>query len=167
MGLLNQDNRYRMKQGLLTIRERYWIEDQHGQRAFSVTGKLLRVRETLIFANAEGQELYKIQEKLMNVRKTMAIESASGHTAATVHKALISPLGSKWHIDIAGGHNWVAQGDLLAHEYIIQRGLDVVAEVSKRWFRLTDTYGVDVKPGEDAALALAVTVVIDALATKD
>jgi uncharacterized protein YxjI len=36
-----------------------------------------------------------------------------------------------------------------------------VAEVSKRWFRIRDTYGIEVVPGEDDALILAVTVCID------
>ena len=36
-----------------------------------------------------------------------------------------------------------------------------VAEVSKRWFRVQDTYGVEIAPGQDDALILAVVVCID------
>jgi uncharacterized protein YxjI len=36
-----------------------------------------------------------------------------------------------------------------------------VAEVSKRWFSWTDTYGVEVADGEDPVLILASAVVID------
>jgi len=36
-----------------------------------------------------------------------------------------------------------------------------VAEVSKRWFRVRDTYGIEVAPAQDDALILAVTVCID------
>jgi uncharacterized protein YxjI len=35
------------------------------------------------------------------------------------------------------------------------------AEVSKKWFRIADTYGVDIVPGADDSLILAITVVID------
>jgi uncharacterized protein YxjI len=35
------------------------------------------------------------------------------------------------------------------------------AEVSKKWFRIADTYGVDNVPGADDSLILAITVVID------
>ena len=35
------------------------------------------------------------------------------------------------------------------------------AEVSKKWFRVADTYGVDIAPGADDILILACTVVID------
>ena len=44
------------------------------------------------------------------------------------------------------------------------RGGDRVAEVSKRWFRIRDTYGIEIAPGQDDALILAVTVCIDQMA---
>jgi uncharacterized protein YxjI len=37
----------------------------------------------------------------------------------------------------------------------------VIATVSKKWFRVRDTYGVEIGPGEDAALMLSLTVAID------
>jgi uncharacterized protein YxjI len=36
--------------------------------------------------------------------------------------------------------------------------------VSKKWFRVRDTYGVEVAPGADPVLILSITVAIDALA---
>jgi hypothetical protein len=38
-----------------------------------------------------------------------------------------------------------------------------VANISKRWFRVRESYGVAVAPGQDDALILAVTVCIDHL----
>jgi uncharacterized protein YxjI len=43
----------------------------------------------------------------------------------------------------------------------IERDGDHVAEVSKRWFRVRDTYGIEIAPGEDDALILAAVVCID------
>jgi uncharacterized protein YxjI len=50
------------------------------------------------------------------------------------------------------------------HEYTIERDGDKVAEISKRWFRVRDTYGVEVAPGENDVLILATTAVIDSMA---
>ena len=36
-----------------------------------------------------------------------------------------------------------------------------VAEVSKKWFRLTDSYGVEIESGQNDILILAITVAID------
>jgi uncharacterized protein YxjI len=35
--------------------------------------------------------------------------------------------------------------------------------VSKRWFRVRDTYGIEIEPGEDEALVLAAVVALEAL----
>jgi uncharacterized protein YxjI len=39
-----------------------------------------------------------------------------------------------------------------------------VAEVSKKWFRLRDTYGVEIEPGQDEAVILMIVVAIDEMA---
>jgi uncharacterized protein YxjI len=59
-----------------------------------------------------------------------------------------------------------AKGNIVDHEYKIERGGDEIAEVSRRWFRVRDTYGVEIKPGPDAALILATVVCIDQM-TQD
>jgi hypothetical protein len=48
-----------------------------------------------------------------------------------------------------------------ARELAGERDGRKVAEVSKRWFRVRDTYGMEVAPGVDDALIIAVTVCID------
>ena len=46
----------------------------------------------------------------------------------------------------------------------IGEGRQKVGEVSKKWFRLRDTYGVEVAEGQDDVIILAVTVAIDIMA---
>jgi uncharacterized protein YxjI len=38
-----------------------------------------------------------------------------------------------------------------------------VATISKRWFRIRDTYGVEVVDGADVPLMLTITAAIDAM----
>jgi len=38
-----------------------------------------------------------------------------------------------------------------------------VATISKRWFRVRDTYGVEIREGEDTALLLATVVALESL----
>ena len=58
-----------------------------------------------------------------------------------------------------------AHGNLVDHEYEIERDGDGIAEISKKWFRVRESYGVEVADGEDVPLLLAITVAIDALAS--
>ena len=53
------------------------------------------------------------------------------------------------------------------HQYEIKTGDAQVAEIGKKWFRVRDTYGVQIAPGEDDALVLAVAIVIDQMAHPD
>ena len=47
------------------------------------------------------------------------------------------------------------------HKYEIKAGDAKIAEIGKKWFKVRDTYGVQVAPGQDDALVLAVAIVID------
>jgi len=152
---------YQMRQKMVAIGDDFWIENSRGERAFKVDGKALRVRQTLLFEDAHGQELCKIQERMLRVRDTMEIEGPDGQNIATVKKALITPLRERYTVNIGSGPDLEVQGNIVDHEYTIEEGRTKVAEVSKRWFRLRDTYGVEIAPGQNEALILAVTVCID------
>ena len=152
---------YRMREKLFAIGDDYWIEDNQGQRVLKVNGKALRIRDTLVLEDPSGRELLKIQERKLRIRDTMEIEDASGHTVATVKKAMITPLRERFKIELAAGGELEAHGNIVDHEYEIERGGTRVAEVSTRWFRVADTYGVEVEDGQDPVLALAITVVVD------
>jgi uncharacterized protein YxjI len=155
--------KYRMREKLFAIGDDYWIENEAGERAYKVNGKALRIRDTLVLEDPSGAELFQVQEKKLRVRDTMEIERG-GETVATVKKALITPLRDRFSIAVEGGEDIEAKGNIVDHEYKIERGGDKVAEVSKRWFRVRDTYGIEIAPGQDDALILAAAVCIDQMA---
>jgi uncharacterized protein YxjI len=168
MGFLHRHDdvggtRYRMREKLFAIGDDYWIETEDGERVFKVNGKALRIRETFILETPSGDEVFKIQEKKLSIRDKMQIERG-GETVATIHKALITPLRDRFAIELEGGGELSAKGNIVDHEYEIERDGQKVAEISKRWFRVRDTYGIEIAPGEDSALILAATVCIDEMA---
>jgi uncharacterized protein YxjI len=152
-----------MREKLFSIGDDYWIETGGGEHAFKVNGKALRVRDTLVLEGPSGDELYTIQEKKLRVRDTMQIERG-GTTAATVKKALVSPLRDRYSIEVEGGDELEVKGNIVDHEFEFKRDGDTVAEVSKRWFRVRDTYGIEIAAGQDDALILAATICIDQMA---
>ena len=152
--------RYQMREKMMSIGDDFWIENDQGERAFKVNGKVLKIRRTFVLESPSGEELYKIQERKLHIHDTMAVER-DGDRVATVKKALISPLRHRFKIEIKDGGELTAKGDIVGHEYDIERDGDTVGHVSKRWFRLRDTYGIQIAPGEDDPLILATTVCID------
>jgi uncharacterized protein YxjI len=164
MGLIRkrgpEGTRYTMREKMFAIGDDFWIETEGGDKAFKVNGKALRIRDTFVLESPSGEELFTIQEKKLSIRDKMEIERG-GKTVATIKKALISPLRERYSISVEDGEDMEAKGNIVDHEFKIERGGDKVAEISKRWFRIRDTYGVEVAPAQDDALILACTVCID------
>ena len=153
-------NVYKMRQSLISIGDDYWIENGAGQRAFKVDGKVFRIRKTLVIEDPAGQEVATLKEKLVSIRDEMTIERG-GQVLATVKKALFTPLRERFAVEAANGASYDVKGNITDHQYEFERDGQKVAEVSKRWFAIRDTYGVEIGPNEDVALVLAATVAID------
>jgi len=154
-------SRYQMREKLVSIGQDSYIEDADGQKVFHVDGKVMRVRDTLFFKDMQGNNLAKIQERKLRIKETMEIEGPDGETLAMVKKALITPLRERWVAKIGDGPDLTVQGNIVDHEYTIKAGRQKVAEVSRRWFRVRDTYGVEIEPGQNDVVILAITVAID------
>ncbi len=151
--------RYQMRQKMASIGDDSWIEDANGNRVFKVNGKAMRIRDTFVLETPDGREVAKIQERKLHVRDHMAIERG-GETIATVHKRLV---GFRDHlkVDLEGGAELKVHGNLVDHEYEIEGHDGKIAEISRKWFRVRDTYGVEIAPGQDDALILAITVAVE------
>ncbi len=130
---------YQMKQKLFALGDDFTIKDGQGRDVFLVDGRLISLGDQLAFRDMAGNELAFIKQKLLAWGPTYEIWRA-GELRAVVKKALFT---------------------FLHHEYTFSRSGRPVATVSKRWFSLTDTYGVEIAEGEDDVLILAGAVVID------
>jgi uncharacterized protein YxjI len=154
-----------MRAKLFAIGDDFWIDTEDGRHAFKVDGKALRIRDTFVLEGTSGEELFKVQEKKLHIRDTMEIERGADKVA-TIKKAMITPLRERFTIDVEGGGELNAKGNVVDHEYEIERNGNRVAQVSKRWFRVRDTYGIEIAPGEDDALILAVAACIDEMGSR-
>jgi uncharacterized protein YxjI len=159
--------RYKIRQQMFSIGDDFWIENQDGQKIFKVDGKVLRIRKTLVFEDAHGKKLAQIQERLLTIKDTMVIEDADGKDLAVIKKALIAPLRERWSVNVKGAPDLDVQGDFLNHEYTIKQGRSQAAEVSKKWLSLTDAYGVEIAPGQNDIVILAIAIAIDMMAHPD
>jgi uncharacterized protein YxjI len=154
-------SRYQMRQKMIAFGDDFWIENGDGDRVLRVNGKVLRLRHTLDIEDLEGTVLCRIQSRVMHIRDTLAIERPDGTAMATVHKALITPLRERWKVEVDDGEDLEVHGNVVDHEYDIEVDDRKIAEVSKKWFRVRDTYGIQVAPDADTLLVLAVAVTLD------
>ena len=110
-----------------------------------------------------GTEVAEIKERKLALRDKMAIHLNG--TNATVTKRAIG-IRDHFKVEVDGGDDLKVHGNIVDHEYEIERDGEKVAEISKKWFRVRDTYGVEVRPGQDPVLMLAITVAVDGM-TRD
>ena len=138
--------RFQMREKLISIGDDYWIEDDAGARAFKVNGKAARIRDTLGARGRQGHEVATIRERKLSVRDAIKIEV--GGREATVKKAMVG-IRDRFHVEVDDGEDLKVKGNIVDHEYEIERDGDKIAEVSKKWFRVRDTYGVEVRDPAD------------------
>ena len=152
--------RYVIRERLFRLGEDADIADESGRVVFKVDGKVLTLRDRLVVRDPAGREVAQVQRRLLALRPSYEI-SVGGEEVATVRKHFFTPFRDRFTIDIPGPDDLEMAGNLLDHEFTIRRGDRVVATVSKRWFSLRDTYGVDVAEGENDLLILASVLALD------
>jgi uncharacterized protein YxjI len=158
--------RYVMKQKLFCWGDDFRIKNEAGSDVFFVDGRAFSFGDKLSFQDLRGNELAFIRQKLLAWGPTYEI-TRNGELLAVVKKQLFTLFRCKFTVDVPGLDDLEAQGSFMDLEYTFERGGRTVAEVSKRWFAWSDTYGVDIADGEDDVLILAATVVIDMICHAD
>jgi uncharacterized protein YxjI len=159
---------YVLNQKLISLTSDLWIEDGQGNHAFEVDGKLLSLRGTHVLKDLGGQALYEISKPLApHVHKTIDI-SRGGQTAATVQEAIFHLGGDKFKISLAGGLELTVHGDWMNREFQVKDQAGRVAiVVSRAWFSIHDGYGIQITPGFDVPLALAIVIALERVEAQE
>jgi len=137
----------------------FHIKDSNGVDLFLVDGHTFSVGDKFSFQDANGNELASIAQRLLSWGPTYGIH-VRDKLYATVKKKMFTLFKCKFEVDMPGPDDLEASDDFLDHKYAFSLHGSTVARASKRWFRWTDTYGIDVANGDDL-LILASAVAID------
>lgn len=158
--------RYLLKQKFFSLADEYIIKDENDNNVFFVKGKLFSLGNKLSFQNLYGDELLFISQKLLSLETRYEIYRDES-LFAVITKKLFSFLNCIFTIELHEPGEYKAEGDFFDYEYIISsEGIDI-ALISKQWVSFTDTYGIEINPGNDDALILACAVIIDLVCHDD
>ncbi|MDJ0340303.1 LURP-one-related family protein [Streptomyces sp. H10-C2] len=159
--------KYLVREKLFAIGDDYWIEDERGERAFYVDGKVLRIRDTLELRDARGAEVAVIRKKLVSLRDAMTVERG-GDVLVTVRKKRLTLLRDVFRAELASGEELEVRGDIVDKEFDIEYEGERLARISRKWFRMRDTYSIDVEREDaDAGMLIAIAVCVDRLVDKE
>ena len=151
---------YVIRERFFSIGDDFDVLDEHGTKMFRVDGKVFSARDRVVIEDPSGAEVASVHRHLVALRPTYEIR-IGGEKAAEVRKKLFTPFRDRFTIDVPGPDDLTMKGDLLDHEYVVERGGRDVAAVSKRWLTIRDTYAVQVSAGEDALLIIAAVLALD------
>ena len=143
-----------LRQRPLSFLGRYDVYDDRGEVVFLVQGQFAMVPSFLL-CDASGEELGKIRRKAWSFLPSFRCETEAGEFSVSRSSAFfpsykISPLG------------YVAKGDFPAWNYSILDGNgDLLAKMSKKIFRLSDAYEIDVLKEGQELLSLCLALCVD------
>ncbi|MCX4824474.1 LURP-one-related family protein [Streptomyces sp. NBC_01142] len=159
--------KYLVHDKIFAIGDDYWIEDESGRQAFLVDGKALRMRDTLELKDPDGMVLITLREKMLSLRDAMKIER-DGETLATIRRKRLSLLRNHYRVTLAEGTELDVSGKILDREFAVEYDGELLAHISRRWFRVRETYTVNVvREDADPPLMIAVAVCVIRMAEKE
>lgn len=145
------------KQRIFSWFDSYDIYDENGNTIFVVKGQLAWGHRLKIF-NSLGEEVGEVREKIFSFLPKFEVLVAGKSVGFVKRKfAFFKP---QYEMT---GKNWRVKGDIWAWNYAVWDGVgQTVAMVTKKIWRLTDTYVLDVVNPQDALFVLALVLSIDA-----
>lgn len=159
--------RFILKERIFSLRESYYIRNEQGDNLLEVTGRLIGIRDKLTLRDLQGNVVATITKHLIALRPTYTI-ARPGQPDATVKKDFINILREGFSVDLEGGlPDLRIQGNIFEHSYTISQKGVPVAQVSKKWISLRDSYVIDVAEGEDAVLLVACAITVDRITHEE
>lgn len=159
--------KYLVRDKVLAIGDDYWIEDEGGRHAFLVDGKALRFRDTLELKDPDGRILITLREKLFGLRDAMTLER-DGQRLAVIRRKRFSLLRNHYRVTLVEGTELDISGRILDREFKVEYDGELLSLISRQWYRIRETYAVDVvRDDADAALLVAVAVCVIRMAEKE
>ncbi|MFE9404603.1 LURP-one-related/scramblase family protein [Streptomyces sp. NPDC006530] len=152
--------KYLVRDKIFAIGDDYWIETEDGRQAFLADGKALRLRDTLELKDPSGRVLITLRKKMFSLREAMTIERGD-QPLATVRRKRLSLLRNHYRVSLVEGTELDVTGKILDREFTVEYDGELLAHVSRKWFRVRETYAVNVVREEaDAALMIGVVICV-------
>lgn len=150
--------RFVVKQRILSFSDSFVIYDENKRPAYRVEGKLFAFGDKLKIYDMNNRQQVYIEQKLFRLLPEYHLYENRKRVA--VVKKGFTLLRPRFSIESQSG-SYTVKGNVFAYNFRILKEGSVVARVDKAFFAFKDTYSVEIAPGEDEALLLAMCIVID------
>mmetsp|Transcript_15612 Transcript_15612/g.17350 ORF Transcript_15612/g.17350 Transcript_15612/m.17350 type:complete len:540 (+) Transcript_15612:27-1646(+) len=136
------------------------IEDAYGNPIFVFKNKVISLGTDMYITDCRnGQDIGQIKQQLRLGMPQYSIYVLGRHHTTLKQKFTLGNL--KFEMDTHIGQKLVVTGNWYNCDFNFTRGGRLVARASKDFFSYSDSYGIEIMPGEDALVILASAVIID------
>ncbi|NLD49617.1 MAG: hypothetical protein GX660_20920 [Clostridiaceae bacterium] len=150
--------RYVIRQKIFSIRDRFFINDEMENDLYIVNSQLSSFGKKLRIFDLQDNELCRIEQQLLRIMPEYCINISGGLVAKVKKK--FSFLRNDFNI-ISNNGEYSVSGDFLSYEFDIRKNNYMIGHVSKKFFSIADTYGVEIDEKEDQLFVIALAIVID------
>ncbi|WP_371378063.1 LURP-one-related/scramblase family protein [Thalassotalea aquiviva] len=166
--------RYQLKQRFLSLNECFEISNEQNEVVYTLQGKFFSLGKQFTLTNLVNGHQIKIQQKLLSFRPTFVVSQVDENDPNAVIgqqtriiKTFFPLLKTRFLIQ-SNGKELQVMGSFFSHEYEFfirhsDHSREVIARVSKQWFSVSDTYGVDIYQSQYTPWILSYVIVIDAI----
>lgn len=146
-----------IRQKVFSWKDRFAVCDVNQNPVYYVEGEFFSFGKKLHIYDTSGKEVCYIEQELFRFLPTYCIH-IPGRMRVTVTRRF-TLFSQRFTID---GVDWEVEGDFWAHDYQMNAPHGPAAVLTKEWFTWGDTYQLTVYQPQNAILALAVVLAIDA-----
>ena len=151
--------KYQVRGKLFSFTDDFTIKNEYNEDVFKVNGKFLSIGHKLNLEDLNGNSRYYIEQKVFRLLPEYYIYDSNRNQVAMVKKQFTF-FKPKFNIESNFGY-YELHGNIFDHDFELTKNNSVCAVISKKWFSLTDTYGIDISENEDHAFILSLIIVLD------
>ena len=143
-------------QKLLSLRERFTVNDEAGTPQFTVEGSLLKIPKEFWIRDLSGTDLARVWKQPVSWLPRFYLE-IGGVQVATIRKEFTF-LRSQYTIE---GPGIEVSGDVWSMSFELSRAGVPIGRVDKKWMSVRDKYAIEIDSPADEVLVLGIVLAID------
>jgi len=145
-----------IEQKLFSIKERFFIKDESGNPVYEIVGSFMEIPKSFSIRDINGAELAKVWKKPISFLPKFYLEIA-GNQVALIQKEFTF-LRPRYNVE---GQGIEIHGNIWDMNFEIFKNGHLSGRVDKEWFKLRDTYAVEIADTRDELLTLGIVLAID------
>ena len=162
---IQKTRQFILKEKLVSIKDKGEIMNSNQEVVGHFAGKAIKIANTYRIRDLDDNPLLTLHEKLVSARSTYSFykggEEDDSQLIGKLKKKLVSVTPKYWFEDPEGNKIFTMKGNIFALKYKILRNKKVIAEISKKLFKIRGTYGVRLAEDisdDDAILILGIVI---------